>query len=177
MADQHTSDIKITVGMDENRVPETISWDASDGGITDEKAKALIMSVWDDKTGDTLAINLWTKDMMLDDMKKFFHQTLLSMADTFQRATDDEKMALGQQIIHSLVIAEEGAKLLGREAELNGQIIGYDIANEYLRSALVDVFGKQFDQWKGLYDGGRSFGTHKFRFLVVYKVLWDQIRW
>ncbi len=93
MADQHKSDIKITVGMDENRVPESITWDASDGGVTDEKAKALIMSVWDEKSGDTLAINLWTKDMLLDDMKKFFHQTMLSMADTFQRATDDDKMA------------------------------------------------------------------------------------
>ena len=79
--------------MDENRVPKSITWDASDGGVTDEKAKALIMSVWDEKSGDTLAINLWTKDMLLDDMKKFFHQTMLSMADTFERATDDQQMA------------------------------------------------------------------------------------
>ena len=93
MANNHTSEINIHVGMDENRVPESISWDASDGGIENEKAKALIMSVWDEKSGDTLAINLWTKDMLLDDMKKFFHQTLLSMADTFERATDETPMA------------------------------------------------------------------------------------
>lgn len=93
MAVKHTSEIKISVGMDENRVPENISWDASDGGITNESAKALILSVWDEKSGDTLAIDLWTKEMLMDDMKRFFHQTLVSMANTFERATDETNMA------------------------------------------------------------------------------------
>jgi hypothetical protein len=49
MAVQKESEIKITVGLDENRIPETIIWDASDGGVTNEEAKALMMGVWDDK--------------------------------------------------------------------------------------------------------------------------------
>ena len=32
------------------------------------------------------------KDMPLDEMKIFFHQTLSAMSDTFSRATNDEKM-------------------------------------------------------------------------------------
>lgn len=93
MAVQHTSEIKITVGMDENRVPENMHWDATDGGVENEAAKAMMLSIWDEKSGDTLAIDLWTKDMLMDDMKRFFHQTFLSMADSFERATDETSMA------------------------------------------------------------------------------------
>ena len=41
---------------------------------------------------ETLKIDLWTKDMPVDEMKLFFHQTLVTMSDTFMRATQDEKM-------------------------------------------------------------------------------------
>ena len=88
-----TSDIKITVGLDENNVPNKLLWTAQDGGIEQEEAKALLLSVWDSKAKETLRIDLWTKDMPVDEMKQFFHQTLVAMADTFQRATADEKMS------------------------------------------------------------------------------------
>ena len=88
-----SSDIKITVGLDENNVPDKLLWTAQDGGIEQEEAKALLLSVWDGKAKETLRIDLWTKDMPVDEMKQFFHQTLVAMADTFQRATADEKMS------------------------------------------------------------------------------------
>lgn len=88
-----TSEIKFIVELDENRIPEKLSWTAQDGGVNAEEAKAMLMSVWDAKAKETLRIDLWTKDMPVDEMKQFFHQTLVAMADTFQRATDDEKMA------------------------------------------------------------------------------------
>ena len=88
-----SSDIKITVGLDENNVPDKLLWTAQDGGIEQEEAKALLLSVWDSKAKETLRIDLWTKDMPVDEMKQFFHQTLVAMADTFQRATADEKMS------------------------------------------------------------------------------------
>lgn len=93
MAVKHTSEIKFTVGLDENRVPEEISWNAQDGGITDAATKAIMLSVWDNKNKDTLRMDLWTKDMPVDEMKQFFHQTLVSMAGTFERATNDQKMS------------------------------------------------------------------------------------
>ncbi|MEL6810242.1 MAG: gliding motility protein GldC [Bacteroidota bacterium] len=89
----HTSEIKIKVGLDENKIPEELHWSAPDGGVDNEASKALLLSVWDHKAKEALRIDLWTKDMPLDEMKVFFHQTLTAMADTFQRATNDEKMS------------------------------------------------------------------------------------
>ena len=87
-----TSEIKFVVELDENRVPEKLMWSAQDGGVEQEEAKAMMLSIWDSNVQETLRIDLWTKDMPVDEMKKFFHQTLVAMADTFQRATQDEKM-------------------------------------------------------------------------------------
>ena len=86
------SKIELNVELDENRVPEKLKWSAQDGGIKDEEAKAVMLSVWDSKAQETLKIDLWTKDMPVDEMKLFFHQTLVTMSDTFLRATQDEKM-------------------------------------------------------------------------------------
>jgi gliding motility-associated protein GldC len=90
---KHTSDITINVGLDENKIPEKLKWSAEDGGISNEEAKAIFLSVWDHKNKEALRIDLWTKDMPVDEMKIFFHQTLSAMSDTFQRATNDEKMS------------------------------------------------------------------------------------
>jgi len=87
------SEIKINVSLDENHIPEKLTWTAPDGGVNNENTKAVLVSVWDPINKETLRIDLWTKDMPLDEMKIFFHQTLIAMADTYQRATADEKMA------------------------------------------------------------------------------------
>lgn len=89
-----TSEIKFSVTLDENQIPEKIDWHATDAGM-DEKldSKAIIISVFDSESDDTLRMDLWTKEMRVDEMKRFFHQTLISMADTFQRATSEDKMA------------------------------------------------------------------------------------
>jgi len=93
MAIKHNSKIKIEVGLDENRIPEMMKWSADDGGISNMESKALLLSVWDSKEKETYKINLWTKDMPVDEMKQFFHQTLVSMSDSFQLATNDDKMS------------------------------------------------------------------------------------
>lgn len=93
MANTLTSKIELNVELDENRVPEKLHWTAQDGGITNEEAKAMMLSVWDNKAQESLRIDLWTKDMPVDEMKVFFHQTLVAMSDTFRRATQDEKMS------------------------------------------------------------------------------------
>ncbi len=92
MAKLHTSKITLEVSLDENRVPEALNWTAEDGGINREEAKAMLLSVWDSKNKESLKIDLWTKDMPVDEMKIFFHQTLVAMSDTFMKATQDEKM-------------------------------------------------------------------------------------
>jgi gliding motility-associated protein GldC len=93
MANTKTSKIELNVELDENQVPEKLHWTAEDGGITNEEAKAMMLAVWDAKAQETLRIDLWTKDMPVDEMKVFFHQTLVAMSDTFHRATQDDKMS------------------------------------------------------------------------------------
>ena len=88
-----TSNITIQVGLDENNIPEQLRWEASDTGEKAAEAKAILMSIWDEKSKETLRIDLWTKEMRVDEMKLFFHQTLVSMADTLERATSEDKMA------------------------------------------------------------------------------------
>lgn len=87
------SEIILHIGLDENHVPEKINWSATDGGVSNEDAKAFLLSVWDSNTKETLKIDLWTKDMPLDEMKSFFHQTLVALSETYYRATQDEKMS------------------------------------------------------------------------------------
>ncbi len=87
------SEIKIVVELDENRVPEKLFWTARDGGVDQEESKAVMLSVWDSNAQESMRIDLWTKDMPVDEMKVFYHQTLVSMADTFERATGDKKMS------------------------------------------------------------------------------------
>ena len=93
MSNKNTSEIKFLIELDENRVPEKLMWSAKDGGVEQEEAKAIMLSIWDSKAKESMRIDLWTKDMPVDEMKQFFHQTLVAMADTFQRATADEKMS------------------------------------------------------------------------------------
>lgn len=93
MSKSFNSEIKFNVQLDENRVPESLTWTAEDGGVNHEETKAIMLSIWDNNAKETLRIDLWTKDMPVTEMKQFFHQTLVAMADTYQRATNDEKMA------------------------------------------------------------------------------------
>lgn len=86
------SEIKFTVTLDEKNLPVHIDWSASDGGV-ESSSKAIMLSVWDDQAKNTLRIDLWTKEMLVDEMKLFYHQNLLSMADTLERATNEKEAA------------------------------------------------------------------------------------
>ena len=87
-----TKQIRFSITLDDNHVPERIAWEADDSEGTSECKSALI-SLWDAKELNTLRIDLWTKLMTTDEMKAFFHQNILTMADTFERATGEGKMA------------------------------------------------------------------------------------
>jgi gliding motility-associated protein GldC len=78
--------------MDEDRVPESISWNASDTSAERaQKAKAMMLSLWDGSEKSALRIDLWTKDMMVDEMADFFYQTMMTMADSYGRATKQDE--------------------------------------------------------------------------------------
>lgn len=88
-----STNINIRVDLDENQVPEKMFWNAEDGGIENEETKATLISVWDDAKKEALRIDLWTKDMPVDDMKMFLHQILLSISHTYEKATGEEDVA------------------------------------------------------------------------------------
>lgn len=85
------STIRIDVQLDENKVPGEIYWNAG-GNENDSKAKAMILSLWDGADKTALRIDLWTKDMMVDEMADFFYQTMITMADSYDRATHDNEL-------------------------------------------------------------------------------------
>jgi gliding motility-associated protein GldC len=73
-------------------MPEKIDWSASDVH-KESTSKAVMIALWDANERNTLRIDLWTKDMLVDEMKQFFHQNLLSMADTLERSTGEVEAA------------------------------------------------------------------------------------
>ncbi len=83
-----TSSIIIDVSLGKDKVPEKIKWKAA-GSTADEyqQAKAFMVAFWDGAEKTALRMDLWTKEMMVDEMADFFYQTMMTMADTFNRAT------------------------------------------------------------------------------------------
>jgi gliding motility-associated protein GldC len=82
------SQINIHITLDEERMPETIKWQAPDGGVEGmQEAKGMLLGLWDGQEKSALRIDLWTKKMMVDEMADFFYQSMMGMADTYNRAT------------------------------------------------------------------------------------------
>ena len=89
-----TKEIKFTVSLDENHIPEKIEWTASEGGgVSNEEIKAMMISVWDPKEKVAKRVDLWTKDMLVDEMKYYHFQTLMTLADTLERSTGEVESA------------------------------------------------------------------------------------
>jgi gliding motility-associated protein GldC len=88
------SEIRFSIDLDQKNVPEKIQWDATDKpdpGLTD--TKSISVALWDHKQKNTLRIDLWTKDMPVDEMKRFYIECLGGLAQSALSATGDEFMA------------------------------------------------------------------------------------
>jgi gliding motility-associated protein GldC len=99
------STITIDVELDENRVPDNIIWKATDAAEKAQKSKAMMLAFWDGEEKAALRIDLWTKSMMVDEMADFFYQTMMTMADTYGRATNHTEVVadmkkFAQQFYH-----------------------------------------------------------------------------
>lgn len=87
------STIEIKVALDEQKVPQNISWSATDSTADmRQQAKAMQISFWDGDDKAALRIDLWTKEMMVDEMGDFYYQCMLGMADTFGRSTGETEL-------------------------------------------------------------------------------------
>lgn len=90
----HTSTISIDVTLDEQKIPEKLTWSATQSSAQEQQeAKAMMLSFWDGQEKAALRIDLWTKDMMVDEMADFVYQNMMTMADNFERATRQAELA------------------------------------------------------------------------------------
>lgn len=96
---KRTSEIKITVGLDQENVPIHLDWlsDDNPNGDTPQECKAMLLALFDKENLDTLKIDLWTKEMQVVEMDRFFFQTLRGLADTYFRATQNKELASDMQ--------------------------------------------------------------------------------
>ena len=84
------SSISVDIILDEHKVPQNIQWSASDSTADiKQDARAMMLAFWDAADKSALRIDLWTKDMMVDEMADFYYQTFMGMADTYLRATQN----------------------------------------------------------------------------------------
>jgi len=89
-----TATIAFNVGLDADHMPVAIEWEATDSpGATPRETKSVMLSVWNSEEKKAMRIDLWTDDMLVDEMKLFVYQTLVTMADTFERATSEGALA------------------------------------------------------------------------------------
>jgi len=89
------SDITIRVALDQDRVPTKIEWSATDmheAGKMDE-CKAMAVALFDKDHRDTLRIDLWIKEMQVQEMDRFMYQILRSLGQTYLRATQNKELA------------------------------------------------------------------------------------
>ncbi len=85
-----SADIQIRVVRDARNDIDSLRWSATDAPLPGEQdARAMILALWDAEERNSLRIDLWTKEMSVEDMNDFFFQTLLTLADTYKNATNN----------------------------------------------------------------------------------------
>jgi gliding motility-associated protein GldC len=88
------SEIKFLVQLDDKKMPEKIEWQADDADFEGMKeAKTMMLALWDKEDKVTLGIDLWTNDMLVDDMNLHFYQMILKLGDTYRKATSNPETA------------------------------------------------------------------------------------
>jgi gliding motility-associated protein GldC len=89
-----SAEVHFHVALDERHLPVEIRWSATDAPEEGErKTKSVLLSIWDSDAERALCVDLWTKDMRVDEMRVFVVQTLFTMADTLERATSERAMS------------------------------------------------------------------------------------
>ena len=87
------SKINLIIELDDKKMPEKIQWQADDADFTGFKeAKTLFLSLWDKNDDVTLGVDLWTKDMLVNDMNIHFYQMILKMGDTYRKSTNNNEV-------------------------------------------------------------------------------------
>ena len=87
------SEINFKVELNDQNIPERIWWRASDGSPELKEIKSVSLNLWDPDEQNTLRIDLWTKDMHIDEMKRFYVDILGGMSQSILSATGDTRIS------------------------------------------------------------------------------------
>lgn len=112
------NEVKIKVGLDENQLPENLVWEASDGQKASD-AKASFVSFWDGEAQQTLSLQLWVKDFSTEEMKRFIHQSIVLMTDTYEKAIGQEKLVKDMRDFTDYFAEKSGIAAPSGEFNLN----------------------------------------------------------
>lgn len=88
------AEINLIVTLNDQNVPEEIYWEASESEVNDKKkCEAVLLSMWDKDEKNSLTIDLWTNEMQVGEMNAHYYFTFMKMADTYQKATNNEELS------------------------------------------------------------------------------------
>ena len=113
------STITIDVILDPNKIPEQINWNATDStAAMAQQSKAMCLAFWDGADKTAMRIDLWTKNMMVDEMGDFSYQMMMGMSDTFLRSTQNETLAKEMKVFANDFFNKFKADLIKDQKEL-----------------------------------------------------------
>ncbi len=87
------STITIDVGLNADKLPVELKWKASDNPGPSEACKGMLVSLFNERSKETMKIDLWTNELQVVEMDRFMYQTLRGLADTYFRATGNKELA------------------------------------------------------------------------------------
>ena len=85
--------LKFEVELDENNLPISIKMLEEKASNSSIDLKALMIAGWDAKRKETLRVDIWTKDMPVNDMFIMYHQNMMGMATSLEKSTGQNKLA------------------------------------------------------------------------------------
>ena len=103
--------LKFEVEIDENNLPNNIKMIGEETNNAAIMLKALMVAAWDASKKETLRVDIWTKDMPVNDMFILYHQNLMGMATSLEKSTGEEKLA--QALRDYCSFFAEKTKILG----------------------------------------------------------------
>ena len=88
------AEINFVVKLDDDNSPAEIYWGATEADFEGMRpCESLMISMWDRSEKNTMSIDLWTKQMEVGEMSAHYYFTLMKMADTYQRATNNNELS------------------------------------------------------------------------------------
>ena len=107
--------INFEITLDNNNNPIKILWEATDSPFDNQQnCKALFLTLWDHEKKQSFGIDLWTNEMMVHEMNMLCYQSLLKIADSYEKATKNTQLT---NVLREC--ATTFAKILKEEEEKN----------------------------------------------------------